>query len=280
MTLNQISLYRLYFSLLGRLAPKLVIKQAFRIFHTPNCYEKNEAEIDLLSKAEHFSISFEKHTIAGYRWGKDGNPKVLIVHGWTGVATSMHCLINAFVKKEYQVVSYDAIGHGKSSGGLSTLSQWADCLRTINNFEGEVECIIAHSLGATTIFVASKLGLKTKKIVLIAPFCNPIEIIDKWFGKRLNIPAKVLEKLPKYFWDQQKEELLKYGKNWSDIFHSPYRVKTLILHDIHDKEVSKENVNVCCKQWTWAEFIQTQNLGHRRILYDEQTIDKIVRFVL
>ncbi len=279
MIVNILSFYRLYFSLIGKLAPTFVTQKAFILFHTPHSYRRSDIENEWLEKAEHFTFTFQTYDIAGYRWGKEGNPKVLIVHGWTGVATSMYRIIDDLVEKGYQVISYDAIGHGKSSGGLSTLSQWADCLRAMNDFVGEVECIVAHSLGGVTTFVASKLGLKTKKIVLIAPFCNPTEIIDKWFGERLNIPSSVLKKLPEYFWDKQKDGLLKYGEDWSDIFDSNYKVPTLIIHDKEDKEVSEKNVATCCERWLWAELVETKGLGHRRILYDKDTVEKIVSFV-
>jgi len=279
MIVNQLIFYRLYFSLIGRIAPRSVMQKAFTLFHTPHPYKRSDIEDEWLEKAEHFTFTFEMYDIAGYRWGKEGNPKVLIVHGWTGVATSMYQLVDAFVEEGYQVISYDAIGHGQSSGELSTLSQWADCLRAMNDFVGEVECIVAHSLGGVTTFVVSKLGLKTKKIVLIAPFCNPIEIIDKWFGERLNIPSNVLKKLPEYFWDKQKVGLLKYGEDWSDIFDSTYKVPTLIIHDKEDKEVSEKNVASCCTRWPWAKFVETEGLGHRRILYDKSIAKKMVSFV-
>ncbi len=278
--LNKLFFYRLYFSLIGRVSPRLVIHKAFLLFHTPSCYERSEIEKALLQKAKKFSISFESYEIAGYRWGEASDPKILLVHGWTGVATSMHNVIEKLVSKGYQVISYDAIGHGDSSGGLSTLSEWADCLRFINHSVGEVECIIAHSLGGTTTFVASKLGLETKKIVLIAPFCNPVEIIEKWFGEKLHIPQNVLDKLPQYFWDKQKDGLSRYGKDWRDIFTSHYQVPTLIVYDKDDKEVSPENVGVCCNQWKWTKFVTTEGLGHRRILYDDSVMDEISSFVL
>ncbi len=276
---NRLHFYRLYFSMLGRLMPAFVIEKAFLVFHTPSEYKRSQVEQTLLQEAEKFNISFEDYDIAGYRWGEASHPKILLVHGWTGVATSMHKVIKKLVSDGYQVISYDAIGHGNSSGGLSTLAQWADCLRFINHSVGEVECIIAHSLGATTTFVASKLGLKTKKIVLIAPFCNPIEIIEKWFGEKLHIPQKVLNKLPHYFWEKQKEGLLKYGKSWSDIFTSSFHVPTLILYDKKDKEVSFDNVSLCCQKWEWAKFVQTEGLGHRRILYDDKVMDEISLFI-
>ena len=268
-----------YFTIIGKLAPGYAMRKAYTLFHTPMTYQRNEIEKTWLSKARKFSFSFEKYTIAGYRWGKEGNPKILLLHGWTGVATSMYCFIDSLVAQGYEVISYDAIGHGNSSGQLCTLSEWADTLRNLNQYIGKVECIVAHSLAGATVIVASKIGLQTNKIVLIAPFCNPVEIINKWFGERLGIPANVLKKLPEYFWHKQQKGLQKYGKNWHDIFTSDFHVPTLIIHDKKDKEVSIANVNTCAKQWSWATFIETSGLGHRRILYDKTVVYEVTTFI-
>ena len=277
--MNRLTLYRLFFKLSGRIAPNIAMQKAFDIFHTPHAYQRNDVEILCFKQARRFSFAFEEHTIAGYRWGEQGNPKVLMVHGWTGVATSMYKIIDALVMQGYEVISYDAIGHGESSGNQSVLYEWADCLRAMNAHVGEVQCIIAHSLGGTTTFVASKLGLQTKQIVLLAPFCNPVEIIHEWFGVRMGIPKNVLDRLPAYFWDRQKEGLMKYGEEWEEIFTSDFHVPTLIVYDQEDKEVSFDNVNVCYRCWSWAEFYQTKGLGHRRLLYDTSVVEKIVSFM-
>ncbi len=279
MILNRLAFYRFYFSKVGMIAPHFIMQRAFTLFHTPTPYIRNEIEKKWLLKAKRFHFETNAHRITGYRWGKEGNPKVVVVHGWTGVATSMHCFIERLVEEGFEVISYDAIGHGESSGKISTLSEWADCLRQVNALFGKVEAILAHSLGAATVIVASKLGLKTKKVVLIAPFCNPKEIIDLWFGKRLSIPAKVLDKLPHYFWERQKEGLVKYGDNWREIFDSSFHVPSLIVYDKEDKEVSQDNVAVCCKIWPWAKFTETKGLGHRRILYDKDVVFNAVSFI-
>ena len=44
------------------------------------------------------------------------------------------------------------------------------------NTIGHVECIVAHSLGAGAVTIASNLGLSTKKIVLIAGMFDAKEV--------------------------------------------------------------------------------------------------------
>ena len=52
-----------------------------------------------------------KIKLAGYRWGKKTAPIILLVHGWTGIATGFVNFIDPLLERGYQVVSYDGIVH-------------------------------------------------------------------------------------------------------------------------------------------------------------------------
>ena len=82
-----------------------------------------------------------------------------------------------------------------------------------------------------------------------------------------------------YTWERDKVGFLKYGKDWQNIFVSDFKVPTLIIHDKDDEEISIEDARLLQKSWTWAKLIETNGLGHRRILYDKHVIRKVLDFI-
>jgi len=129
MIVNRLFFYRLYFSLLGSVAPRFTRLQAFSVFHTPSTYKRTLIEKEYLQKAKTFNISFEEYNIAGYRWGEEKNPKVLIVHGWTGVATSMYRVIGHLVENGYLNGSINLYGVYEltcSNEMKIIINQWID----------------------------------------------------------------------------------------------------------------------------------------------------------
>lgn len=275
----QLKLIRIYFSIVSRLFPSLAVISAHRIFHYPvNSKRKNRNEKSL-PQPQKFNIPlYENITLQGYRWGKEDHPIVLLVHGWSTTSLSMSHFTDILLKHNYQIVSYDALRHGKTKGKLSDLSNWADSVQAVMRHIGPVEGIIAHSFGGAAVTVASKLGLETKKLVFIAPIYDVISVSDN-FAKQLHIPAEIVEKMRDYTWKNNEKNFQKYGKDWQDIFASDFQVPTLIFHDEDDKEIGIEHSKDLCKRWTWATLKQTTGLGHRAILDDETVVRETLAFI-
>ena len=274
-----VKLIRSYFTLVSKISPYLSMKSAYKLFHTPIKMPQRKKEVKLLESAETFLVHVDADiTIQAYRWGELNNPIILIVHGWSSSSTNMSLYIQKLLKMDYQVISYDAIGHGKSKGGFSSLYNWTKVLRTVLKEVGEVHCILAHSLGCASVTIASNLGLNSSKLVLISPLNNAVAVTDR-FGIYFHIPLKHIEKMRTYTWGKDKEGFLKYGKDWQDIFISDFKVPTLIVHDKDDEEISIEDARLLQKSWTWAKLIETNNLGHRRILYDKHVIREVLGFI-
>lgn len=270
---------RLYFKLTSTLCSHLAVKSAFKLFHTPHKTPKRNKEEKLLQQAHRLRIKVDEETsLQAYRWGKEEHPLVLFVHGWSGSPISIRPLIKKLLKEGYQVISYDAIRHGNSTGKLSDLCNWADSLKAVINTIGRAECIIAHSLGAGAVTVASNLGLDTNKFIFIAPMNDGKDITDL-FGKHLDIPMGIMHKMRQYTWQNNRACLEKYGNDWEDILLSNFNVPTLIIHDEDDQEVSVNHSLLLVKTWTWADLIITSGLGHRKILYDRFVLKKVLEFI-
>jgi len=275
----QVKLIRFYFWLVSHIAPRLAVYSAHRLFHYPiNSKRKNRNALALPSP-ELFSIPlYDGVKLQGYRWGEAQHPKVLLVHGWSTTSQSMTHFTDTLLYHNYQVISYDALRHGDSHGSFSDLASWADSVRAAMAHVGEVECIIAHSFGGAAVTVASKLGLDTKKLVLIAPIHNIASVADN-FARHLGIPLHISKEMRSYTWNHNKTNFEKYGKDWDDIVTSDFHVPTLIYHDTEDKEIPILHSKLLCKKWTWAELHPTHGLGHRTILDDDAVAEGVLKFI-
>jgi len=270
---------KLFFTVSSRLTPYIAVRVAEKLFTTPFHSKRRDIEHEMLESAERFFIPMGKNRkLTGYRWGKKTDPIILLVHGWTATATCFVNFIDPLLERGYQVISYDAIAHGETSGVSVSLTEWADTVIAVMDNIDEVYCIMGHSLGAGAIVIASSLRLETGKIVLISPVSDISKVTDQ-FAKTLSIPERIMEKTHQYAWKKYYTSASKYGKNWDEIFESEFNVPTLIIHDINDKEIDISNARKLAKQWSWAEFMETKRLGHRRILLNPHVISRALSFI-
>jgi pimeloyl-ACP methyl ester carboxylesterase len=272
-------LIRIYFAVVGRLFPSLAVTSAHKLFHRPVNSKRKYTNEKKVQDPEKFIITLDESTqLQAYRWGKKTAPIVLLVHGWSTTARSMSNFLDILLQNNYQVISYDALRHGESKGSLSDLAGWANSVQTVMKNIGPVECIVAHSFGGVAVTVASKLGLETKKLVLVAPIHNIIWVADN-FAKHLGISLNIVKKMRDYTWNHNEQNFLKYGKDWEDIVRSEFHVPTLIFHDKQDREIGIEHSKLLCKTWPWATLKSTDCLGHRRILDDEKVAEELLMFI-
>ncbi|AKF25016.1 hypothetical protein YH65_06130 [Sulfurovum lithotrophicum] len=275
----KVKLIRAYFAIVSYLFPALAVLSAYRLFHHPVNTKRKNAKEKKVPAPQRFIIKVdEKIQLQAYRWGEADHPPVLLVHGWSTTSRSMSNFLDLLLRNDFQVISYDAVQHGESEGKASDLAGWADSVRAVMRETGPVKCIIAHSFGAAAVTVASKLGLDTRKLVLVAPIHDIIEVADR-FAERLGIPKKIVEEMRDYTWAQNKTNFHKYGKDWKDILHSNFHVPTLIFHDVGDREIGIEHSRQLCQLWPWAVLRKTKGLGHRKILDDGDVAKEIVAFI-
>ncbi len=270
---------RLFFTVSSRLTPFVAIRMAEKLFTTPFHSKRRDIEYEILKTAERFPVPMEKgRELMGYRWGKSTDPAVLLVHGWTATATCFVNFIDPLLERGYQVVSYDVIAHGETSGISVSLTEWADTVIAAMDRICRVSCIVGHSIGAGAVVIASSLGLKTEKIVLISPVTDISKVTDQ-FANTLSIPKNIMEKMHEYAWEKYYASASKYGSNWDEVFDSDFKVPSLIIHDVDDKEIDIGNSRKLIDQWSWAELMETRRLGHRRILLNPDVITKIMNFI-
>lgn len=262
------------FSFLERINPRLAGKLALYLFLHPPKHKRPEREEKCYSNAIKSNIEVEGNKVAVYEWGE--GPIIWIMHGWAGRATQLSSFISPLVKAGYKVIGIDAPAHGDSEGSESSVLLYELSLQALYEKYGKAYAYIGHSLGGGIGLFAMKNGIPFDKYVSIsAPSIADLilhEAFDKIGAGQKSIDAMctlVQERIGAPF----NEFTAAYWATFAP------KIPYLIIHDINDKEASIEHFNTLSKTLPDPQTHKTENLGHVRILRDEQIVKKVVSFI-
>jgi pimeloyl-ACP methyl ester carboxylesterase len=179
------------------------------------------------------------------------------------------------VRAGFTVVTFDAPGHGASSGRRTSLFEFARALRAIVEAFGPAEAVIAHSLGAAATARALGEGLSVGRVVFIAPPADPVDWTRR-FADRWGLAPEVVGAM-------QARSERRLGVLWSDLnvprLASALAIPLLVIHDRADHEVPCSDGAAIAGAWPNARLLATHGLGHRRILRDASVVEEAVSFV-
>lgn len=264
--------------ILTAISPTLASRFAARLFLTPHKYKlpKREKEMDKGSIQENILIPSIRREIVIYRYGNPkASKKILFVHGWSGRGTQMSHLASAMAAKGYQVISFDAPAHGKAPGKISMMPFFIEAVHHLEKTEGPFHAAVGHSLGGMSLLKAVKDGFAINKLVIIGT-ANSITHITREFARNMQLSEKVARKMKSYFDRKFGQDMDEYSGALSA---EKVAIPTLVVHDKMDVDVhisSAYDINTKLKN---GELYITQDLGHRKILGDEEVINKITTFI-
>ncbi|CAM3535327.1 alpha/beta hydrolase [Flavobacterium gelidilacus] len=262
--------------LLQSISTALTLRFAAKLFTTPIKYKVPKREKPMLDESTQQNIFIESlnKTVVVYHYGK-GEKKILLVHGWSGRGTQLYKIADAMVAKGYEVISFDAPGHGKSNGNKSMMLEFIECILTLEKKLGPFDYAIGHSLGGMAIINALKKGFKTKKIVTIGSGDKISDIVED-FVKQLQLKSTLAPKLTAYFEKKLNDKMSDYDSN---TVIQNFDIPHLIIHDKDDVEVGAycaENIHKHSKN---SILFLTKELGHRKILGSDEVINQINQFI-
>src|SRR5262245_10129632 len=81
---------------------------------------------EILARGRAFEVDSAAGKVAAWTWGE--GPAIVLVHGWNGRGAQLGAFVDPLVAAGFQVVSFDAPGHGKSPGSTSSIIAFADAL--------------------------------------------------------------------------------------------------------------------------------------------------------
>jgi pimeloyl-ACP methyl ester carboxylesterase len=227
-----------------------------------------------------FELSVNGATVRGRRWGHQ-EEIVYLIHGWGSSGAQLGAFIEPLLDAGFSVVSYDALGHGRSdpgSGGprRSNALEQAEVLRAVVVAHGQAYGVVAHSLGSMVAALAMRDGIVPQRAVYVAPM---IDITS--YG----LPFIHMLGAGKRIWTRfvdRVERQLGVQMSYFDIAAMADELATpplLIIHDRDDPETSWDASRVLASTWPAAQLMTTTGLGHNRILADSAVVSAAVAFL-
>lgn len=267
------SLLRLLFRVLQLLAPSRAAVFAERVFFTAPRTRLTHPQREQLELARPISLVVQERRIAAWTWG-DG-PCVYLVHGWGSRGGRLAAFVRPLVDAGFQVVTFDAPGHGASEGRLSSMPEFARALRAVVTAIGPAHGVIAHSLGASAATLAMHWGVPVERAVFVAPAADPVGFSLRWaelIGLRPSVVAEMRarsERRLAFQWDDLNVPAMARGR----------RAPLLIIHDAGDTVVPPEDGRAIAAAWPGARLVTTSGLGHRTIVRAPEIIQEAVAFI-
>ncbi len=260
--------------LMDSVLPKVAARWAEELYLTPPRYRVPESEQRFMEAAHRFHFTTHQgKKIVAWSWG-DG-PTVFFLHGWGGRAGQFYLFVEPLVRAGFSVVAIDVPGHGQTPGQTSSIVDFCHVLAEAVDKFGPAHAVIAHSLGAAATVWCLRRGLRTNRVVLIAPPSSPAEYSQN-FAIRLGVSDAT-----RIAMEERLEE--RYQMAWKDLdvakFAGEMTTKSLIIHDSNDHQVPVESSRRIAQQWQGSELIETEALGHTRILKDPKVIHRAVSFI-
>ena len=240
--------------------------------HKPHVREK---EFIISSKKEtHFIPSINKK-IKTYEL-EGSRKKVLLVHGWSGRGSQLSSIATECNKKGFFVVSFDAPAHGGSSSNTTNVPEFVEAINFLNTTKGPFDYAIGHSFGGASIFNYCRKHRGFEKIVVIGTQ-SKLSTYFAEFIKIMGLKEDYSKKIMTLFSKRVGEKILDYDP---ENFVRNITSKTLIIHCSDDNYVSFGSAVILTEELKNSELYKTTGLGHRKILGDKKTINRLVDFLI
>lgn len=269
---------RAAFSRIGPIFPGMMSIAMEWMWFRPRRFRISPREKGVLARADKsFYQTVYGRKIPVYSWG--AGPLVLLAHGWESRAGQFYAMADTLSAAGFQVVGFDAPGHGNAEGSHTDIIEYIDILLHLSQTYGDPRAIIGHSFGTICSLFAVNRGLAADRLVLMSP-PGEISFLVGAFTSMLAIPEAVTER----FFRRVQRRFRAYSENvWTEMGpeHSSRKInqQALIFHDVHDKIVPVEQGRILAGNLPNARLVETENLGHHRILRDMDTITTIVDFL-
>lgn len=272
---RKIKAMRRVVGVLSKVAPTIMAHVAYKILTIPPRTVERGWQTELRATARTSQLTFGAGKLAVYEWG--GGPTVLMVHGWGARATHMGKMIEPLVAAGFRVVSFDAPGHGESTGRSTDPVQFAAAVATVARHAGSVHTVLAHSVGvALALYAQRDWGFNAKAYVLISSL-NHCKWFTEAFSNYMGLQPGVMDHACQMMVERYQGRL-----NWDNlsVVEMVRRIPhpTLLIHDEEDGEIPFQHTMDLLSVAPHALLHVTHGLGHHKLLGDNEVIRRVVKF--
>ncbi|MFE0173447.1 alpha/beta fold hydrolase [Streptomyces sp. NPDC059002] len=269
-----------FLNAVARPAPALAGRLAFLLF----CHPVRRGKVLPAERAAHERAVTEELSVNGkqvrvYRWGTGEYP-VLMLHGWQSRASRYAAFVPHLEALGLTPISFDAPGHGSSGGRATTILEYREIIGRLQRKYGAFHSVVAHSLGATSVLLALRGGLKTERLVTVAAVKDFGHFPDE-FARILGLRPGLREDLR----DRIEHRLFAEVTDPWALFDATRRpaeidVPMRIIHDSEDDMVPVEQAHALKAAYgDRAELVITAGLGHRKVLGEPEVIESALEFI-
>lgn len=271
------------FNVLAVFIERKVADWLTQLWFTPLKGKIKQQTLDFWSSAQNTIIPpNSKHNTAFSSWGS--GPSVFFMHGWRGSGSQFRNFVEPLVSSGFQVILFDAPGHGRSPHQKTHLYEYADCLIECTQIYGQPFAVIAHSIGCQAVAEAMRQGMQPQRLVMLAPgmhvshmfdhFCSQMQLnrrLSESFKNNIDIVAHDLE-------------LIRAEESIWDIFSIEHAAEVitqqgLVFFDHLDEELLETDIDRFVSLWGNAKIIKTERLGHYKLTKDETIIQQVCDYL-
>lgn len=272
-----VNYFRAKLNLIAVVSKKRAAASAFNLFCTP--LRKQQIRTPkLFTKAEKLEFTLDGHTIRGLRWSRPSGKKALIVHGFESSSRNFDRYVAALLKKEYEVLIFDAPAHGFSSGKRITLPLYLETIKKINELYGPIDAYIGHSFGGLVLshYLETIADNSSVKVVFIAPATEMATSMDTFFSF-LHLNGEVRKEFDQLIYNKSG-----FWPSHYSMRRAMHGVQSAVLwfHDEDDLLTPiADALKVRDDAHSNVRFSISKGLGHRRIYRDNKIFKETIDFL-
>lgn len=218
------------------------------------------------------SLSVQGHKIAVYRWVGRG-PRVLVSHGWNSSGLRLYPIVEVLRQQGYEVIAFDHIGHGDSSGQSASLARFARVIQAMVQLYGPFEAAVGHSMGAAGLALARHQSGSSLPLVLLAPPAD----VRRWFAhiaEKLGFSRKTYLKMERFL---ERREHIDLNSTPPEVTMAEKNAPSLLLIGQKDREVSPEESRRY--ELGPVQKVEFAGLDHKTLLSDPEVLKCMRDFV-
>ncbi len=202
---------------------------------------------------------------------------VFLMHGWASCGKQMATMGRGFLDAGYRIIWMDAPAHCASQGYQTSLFEISESIVQVQQKEGAFEAIVAHSFGVPcSLYAIARQSLEVEKIVSISAPATTEKLMQTYCRMiRANAAteAALMQRFKKFLGHIDISETSALTN--AALIKQP----CLVIHDKHDRMTPAEGSQRLSEAFAEARFIQTERLGHNKILKDAAVVKVCVEFV-
>lgn len=265
--------YGAYFNSTALFSEKEAGKRAFKLFTTPRKGRLSPFQEEYLKMFLGKKITVNNIGLQTYEW-PGSQETVLLLHGWESNAFRWRNLIEKLHEREFNIIAFDAPGHGYSEGTSLNVVTYAEYAQHLIELYSP-KYIIGHSMGglATIHNQYQYPNTSIEKIVTLGAPAELSELMEH-YQNLLKFNKKVLLGLDKHIYEHFNFRI--------DDISTPQFAKAifkpgLIIHDELDPITPFNASARLHENWKNSKLIKTKGLGHS--LYQEDLYLQIADFL-